>query len=297
MGFLRPRLARMLVAALAAGAAPAVLGAQQLDSTTQVSRSVFPPAPIPSGVTRQSADRRPDEPQRFLGRAVPGRRIPPALAPVLSAVVPGSGQVALGQERGVVYAAVEVLAWLKQARDRRDLARHEADYRRLGRDVARNAFPSARPDGDWDYYESMATWLESGAYSIALDPGILRPETDSTTFNGSRWLIAQRNNGVDPAAPGPESAPAYQAALAEYARRAVRPEFRWSWRNAQLELDLYRRAISKRNDANKAITTNVTILLANHVLSLVDAFATYRLQVSASAADGLGVRWSVPVGR
>jgi hypothetical protein len=213
----------------------------------------------------------------------------------LSAIIPGSGQLVLGQDRFVTYGAVELLLWLKRANDAREQGRQESEYRALARQVARVHFSTTLPDGDWDYYESMEKWLDSGAFSLS--PTELVPESDATTFNGGRWLLAERNHGVDPAAPV-VGGPAYQAALAEYSARAVHPEYLWSWQNAQLEWDLYRRTINKRNDAAHAVGSDVTLLLANHVLSMVDAFSSYRLRVSSpSTTGGLALSVSIPLRR
>jgi hypothetical protein len=84
-------------------------------------------------------------------------------------------------------------------------------------------------------------------------------------------------------------------ALAEYERTAIKPEFRWSWRNAQFQYDIFKRGTSKRNDANVSANTDLLVIGANHVLSMVDAFATMRLQVRAEAdgrtSIGASVRW------
>jgi hypothetical protein len=39
------------------------------------------------------------------------------------------------------------------------------------------------------------------------------------------------------------------SALAEYERPGIKPEFRWSWRHAQLEWDIFKRKTDQRNDA------------------------------------------------
>jgi hypothetical protein len=220
--------------------------------------------------------------------------INPALAPVASAIVPGSGQAMLGQDRSLVYVAVEALMWLKRAKDAREERDETASYELLAQNVARGHFSTSLPVGTWDYYESMEHWLDSGPYSVA-ESGPIVPDTVSTEYNGSRWILAERNNGIDPANPPPPSSTQYQAALAEYAATAVTPNFRWSWDNAQLQLDLYQQTVQKRNEAASAATFDVTVLIANHVLSMVDAFTGFRLHVRSSTSGQMDVYDSIPV--
>jgi hypothetical protein len=201
------------------------------------------------------------------------RRFSPTVrsyAPVASAVIPGAGQLMLGNDRFIAYAAVEVLGWWKYLKDSREQAAQEASYKELARRVGRSNFSTVLPDGDWTYYEAMRDWLESGAYSRS-STGPLQPETDTTTFNGHQWEIAQRTN------------PDMPSALAEYRRVAIQPDFRWSWRNAQLQYDIFKRTTFKRDDAYYASVQDLIVIGANHVLSMVDAFATIRLQVHASS--------------
>src|SRR5438552_9545975 len=70
-------------------------------------------------------------------------------APLFSAIVPGSGQLALGNARGVVYGSLELLMWLKREKDRRERATEERRFRALARDVARVHFATNPPEGEW----------------------------------------------------------------------------------------------------------------------------------------------------
>jgi hypothetical protein len=186
-------------------------------------------------------------------------------APALSAIAPGSGQFILGNDRGIAYVTVEVLGWWKYIKDTREQASAEASFRDLARRVSRAHFSTALPDGPWSYYEAMEDFDESGRYSLS-DAGAVVPETDATTFNGLTWLTALRVNSTA------------AAALADYEAKAVKPEFRWSWINAGLTKDLYKRAIARRNSAYLAGVRDLTVIGINHLLSMVDAFSTLRLQ-------------------
>jgi hypothetical protein len=203
------------------------------------------------------------------------------VAPIASAVIPGSGQFLLGQNRAVAFLAVEALMWWRYSADIRDRSAQEERYKDVARRVARAQFAVTPPDSDWTYYEQMRDFKESGQFSLS-PAGPVVPETDASTFNGNRWLLALSTSR--------DSA----EALAEYERTAVKPEFRWSWGNAGLQFDIFKRYTDKRNDAARAAVRDLAVIALNHVVSMVDAFATMRLQVRAEA-DGrtsIGARLS-----
>lgn len=202
----------------------------------------------------------------------------PWWAPVASALAPGAGQAALGQDRWLAFAAFETTALLRYAADRREGQGERRAYRRLANQVARALYTTGTPPaGGFEYYETMEKWIESGVYD-ARPGGAVDPETDAGTFNGSIWLLARQTYWSDPESPPVLESSAYRNAIAFYERRAIRPEYRWSWRNAQLEQDLYRRAIARSNDAFQRAAQDLAAVLANHVLSTVDAYVTVRLR-------------------
>lgn len=223
-----------------------------------------------------------------------GRAVPRAAAPVASLLVPGLGQAALGRQRFVAYVAIEGFTLLQYAKDSREASRERRRYRGLARDVARAAFGGARPDGSWDYYESMEKYVESGEFSTSGTEVV--PETDPATYNGSRWLLARQTYWANPLVPPPKNSTEYLQALALYEEKAVRPEFRWSWRNAQLQLDLYRGSIDRANDSARRARGALTVLLANHLLSAFDAFAVLRIE-GDPASGGRRVSVALPIPR
>ena len=154
------------------------------------------------------------------------------------------GQLMLGHERFIAYAAVEVLTWWKYLKDNHEQIRQEALFKELARGAARSHFSTTLPDGGWSYYEQMRDWLESGRYSQT-DSGPVVPETDVLTYNGTRWQLAQATHVNDPL-----------GAMAEYQQLAIKPEFRWSWRNAGLQYDIFKRTTENRNDAYYAGVTS-----------------------------------------
>ncbi len=221
--------------------------------------------------------------------------LPAWTAPIASGLVPGAGQAVLHQQRFLAYLALEGFVWLQYFKDERDWREQRAAYQDLAAQVARSPFVSNAPVGNWAYYEEMEHFLESGVYSVTGSTTNVQPETDETTYNGAMWLLARQNFWPNPSAAPPVNSTQYQQALAFYESRAVQPQFRWSWRNAQLEQDLYRWTINKANDAVRRATSDLGIILANHVLSAVDAFATWRLQVSGGAGSDYRVGLTVPL--
>jgi hypothetical protein len=216
----------------------------------------------------------------------------PWWAPVASGIVPGAGQFVMGQQRSVGYLVAEGYLLLQAISAQRDGNRDRRDYRDLASDVARRQFGATRPVGEWDYYESMEHRLESGAFD-RVPGGVVDPEVDPTTFNGARWQLARETFWSDPdVAPAPASEE-YQRALQFYVERAVRDEFRWSWRDAQLQWDVYQQTIASANRSYKRKTNMVGLLGANHLASLIDAYVTVRVrryggvQVGGLRLDGI----------
>jgi hypothetical protein len=203
-------------------------------------------------------------------------------AAVASFIVPGAGQYILGNDRLVGYIAVELLAWWKYSKDIAERADREREFKDIARRVARANFSTTFPDAGWSYYEWMRDDIESGQFSLS-DSGPVVPETNLQTYNGKRWALAL------------ETQPTYQAALDQYTKEAIKPEFRWSWRDARFQYDIYTRMTDKRNDAARAAAQDLLVIGANHFLSMIDAFATLRLQAHTDqdgrARVGASYRW------
>jgi len=194
-------------------------------------------------------------------------------APLASAIVPGSGQIILGQDRFVVYSAVEVFSWWAYAKNRREQSQQEDAFKRIAAGVARAHFTSSPRDTLWSYYEAMRDWKASGYFSKS-QTGPIQPETDTSTYNGYHWQLALRTH------------PTVEEALAEYEQVAIRPDFQWSWVDAQFQFDVFVRTTEKRNDAHRAAVRDLAIIGANHMLSLIDAFTTVRLELLPTALGG-----------
>ncbi len=222
----------------------------------------------------------------------------PWFAPLLSVVVPGAGQAWLRQQRAVAYVAAEGYLILQAVRSSRDASRERDAYREIARSVARAGVTGERPVGPWSYYERMQTVLESGAYNRTPQNGF-SPETDPATFNGFIWQLARETYWRDPDNAPAVSSPEYQRALAFYKSRAAGDAFLWSWRDAQLEQDLYRQTIARSNDASRRTSQFIGLLLANHALSLVDAYVSVRLRVyggqGVAGEQRVGISGSFPL--
>lgn len=206
-------------------------------------------------------------------------------APVASLVLPGLGQAVLRQDRFIAYLAVEAWSVLEFANQRMEARRQQDRYRGLARDVARSLYGPTFPVGTWAYYESMEKYLESGVFD-RLPGGDVDPDIDESTYNGAMWFLARTTYWTDPAVAPATSSPEYRRAINFYLDRAVRSEYRWSWRNAQLEQDLYVRTIRRSNTSFREARAALGTVIANHLLSAVDAFVTLRVE----GLDGAGGR-------
>jgi hypothetical protein len=105
--------------------------------------------------------------------------------------------------------------------------------------------------------------------------GVIDPETADSTYNGFVWRLARELyfGGRTEVAP---TDPAYQRALGYYQQRAYGDAYAWSWRDRQNLLGEYRLSVSRQNSADQSTTNALSVLVANRVLSLVDAFVTIR---------------------
>jgi hypothetical protein len=271
---------RLLVTTLLLAAATRVTWAQR----------VVPPALAPAEARPASGRTVPLFPQAQRADTAGGRADGwPVLA---SAILPGAGQAMLRQDRAIIYVALEALFIARYVRGTREGNDERDRYRTLASNVARALYSDVRPIGDFEYYERMEKYVESGVYDV--NPGgELEPETDTATFNGATWLLARQTYWADADVPPPRDSPEFARALSFYAGRAYDQAYRWSWRNAQLEYDEYRQTIRKSNDAYKTAATDLGLLIANHVLSTVDAFVTVRLRARAVATGSGTSRWEV----
>jgi hypothetical protein len=189
--------------------------------------------------------------------------------------------------------AAEAFAWVQYVMAARDARDHRREYQELASSVARAGFVDQPAPGTFEYYERMEQYVESGVYDL-IPGGELEPEVDTTTFNGATWLLARRTYWEDPAIAPPRSSDPFRRSLAFYIGRAVSPAFRWSWRDAQFEQDLFRRTVERSNEDFRRSAVYLGVIIANHVLRAVDAFVSLRVRQPPAADGRYGVEVTVP---
>ncbi|MFN2572184.1 MAG: hypothetical protein ABR537_11350 [Gemmatimonadales bacterium] len=211
--------------------------------------------------------------------------------PLASLLVPGSGQLLAHQDRGAVYLAAEVYLLSRYLQLDHEATTEAQRFQHLAFDVARRSFMPTQRDTVFEYYEQMERFVESGKYDD--DPGAgFAPESDPGTYNGSVWLLARRTFWQDPNVPPDPSSQAYVNALAFYWDHAVGPSYQWSWRDHSLEHEVFRETIRRSDNAFRRAQNQIGLLLANHVVSAVDALISARL----SSATGRTAEMHTTVG-
>jgi hypothetical protein len=220
-------------------------------------------------------------------------RLPLWSAPIASAILPGLGQVRLKKDRFVGYLAAEAFLMLQYSKNTREGNDNTREYRAIARDIARRNFPGTHPDTVWQYYEKVGRFLESGLFSRSLSGGPTIPETDAATYNGEQWILARQTFGISLELPDASGNPNYSDALALYESRAIPQAYGWSWRDAQLEKDVFNKTIDRSNDAFRRANNVLVAIIANHLLSAVDAFASVRL-IQAAGGE-MRVSASIPI--
>jgi hypothetical protein len=196
--------------------------------------------------------------------------------PAASFLVPGSGQILAHQDRAAVYIGTEIYGLTRFIQLTLASHRDATRFRDLAFQVARGAFAPTRRDTVFEYFETMQRFVESGQFDR--DPGpAFAPEIDTTTYNGSVWLTARRTYWRDPNAPPDPQSLEYARAIQFYDEHAVGPGYLWSWRNSEQQLSVFRETIRKSDSAFRRAQDQLGILLANHLVSAVDALISSRL--------------------
>jgi hypothetical protein len=111
------------------------------------------------------------------------------------------------------------------------------------------------------------------------------------------WSIARTTYWSDPRTPPPAGSLAYEAAVRFYVQNAVPAEYQWSWRSSPLHQDVYRRTVRASNDGFRHAAQDVGAVIANHVLSTVDAYISLRLRLreaSDTTASSVGIGATLP---
>lgn len=214
----------------------------------------------------------------------------PGKAFVFSAIVPGAGQWLLGQDRWPAYLAIELWAWIQFLDWRREGHHLQTQYKDLAWLVARRVSTGPRTDSGWEYYEALARFQSSGAYdSDPLRAGV-QPEEDPTTFNGSIWTLAREIYlPQDPENPVQEGSGPYEKAFNYYLSRAYAPGLAWHWGTSTLHKEEYTGLIREADEALRNSTGMIGVILANHLLSAVDALVSGRLGIAGEIEPSIEV--------
>jgi len=203
--------------------------------------------------------------------------IEPGVALAASALLPGAGQFALGNDRWVPYLALEVWGWLSFLDRRGDARALAADYRDLARFVARRVSVGERRDTIFEYYEAMTHFSASGTFDSDPELEGIQPEPDPRTFNGDQWSLARSLFFPGGSNYQPGSIP-YARALDYYLEHAIPPTFTWAWGDSNLEQESFRELIRRSDEAYRSSTQLLGLILVNHLVSAVDALVIGRLQ-------------------
>ena len=222
---------------------------------------------------------------------------------LLSLAIPGLGQQRLGRSRKWLFAGLEVAAWAVYLERRAAGGGLRDDYRDFAWQSGRlQAGP--RVDADFNYYETLSKWDRSGAFDRDATSSGLQPEEDPSTFNGTIWSRAQAiflGGGGQPGDAG------FVQALEYYQERAYQTEFLWDWSRTAGGQARLGELISESDSRFVQATTALGVVIANHLVSAIDAFLAARGIASPARIDltprrapgGLGWYASlrVPIGR
>jgi len=198
------------------------------------------------------------------------------LPPLASLVVPGSGQLITGRDRGLIYIAAEVFLLSRYLQLQHDGHHGSARYHELAFTVAQRGFATARHDTVFEYYETLERYSSSGVFDRN-PSGDFTPEDNPATYNGTIWLLAQRTFFPDPLHPPPPGSPPWLDAINFYRAHAIGPNYQWSWIGAPLEQEEYRATIRASDNAFRNAQSQLGLLLANHLASAIDALISSRL--------------------
>ena len=216
----------------------------------------------------------------------------PGRAFLYSALVPGLGQGKLRKGRWIAYLAIEGAAWVAFGTQKWSATQERGQYRDLAWETARS-FNASRVDGDFPYYETMEKVLLSGAFDTDPSAPGIQPEMDASTFNGQAWFLATEIHFPPGANPLPGD-PEYEAALVDYQKRAYDERFEWSWAGQPGALTDYRELIDSSDRSFRRASQFLGIVIANHLLSGIDAFVTARIQGSGRNQTEIQIRLLPP---
>jgi hypothetical protein len=215
---------------------------------------------------------------------------------LLSALLPGSGQIYQGQVRGYAYLAAEVASiagWVIFRNKGNDSKEEFIDF---AWEKSRLGVSTRNERGDDGYYEHVARWVKSGEFDVdrnydLSDPFTIDPWTESGAYNGEQWRIAsityfQQDTTGTYIGTRADSL----AALQFYAGRAYEEVFYWDWATVDEErfranMNQYLDLRDESNSAFQNATLSLVLLMANHAVSVIDAFISSRVEFPGSGGE------------
>lgn len=214
----------------------------------------------------------------------------PSLATGASLLFPGTGQLLLGKGRWVLFAGLELVGWLVHLDQRRDGHRLRTEYIDVAWMVARYGDPQLGRENSFEYYETLGSWSRSGNWDADPTRRGVQPEDDTDTFNGATWELAR--DIFLPLGAGDDH-PLFAEALEYYEGRAYPPGLLWDWTGKEERLKEYRDLIKRSDEALRTASVVLGAVIANHLLSAVDAFVSSHLPVEGSVSASAGLRGRV----
>ncbi|MFH1068993.1 MAG: hypothetical protein V1794_05160 [Candidatus Glassbacteria bacterium] len=222
---------------------------------------------------------------------------------LLGALVPGLPQLLEGKPRAWAYFAAEGASIAGFVSRNISGNNFRARYKLLARSARNNyVYPGFRNNttetvdillpGYGEYYEDLLKWPSSGDYDDDPSQAELQPEADPRTYNGHQWEIAKINNytQTNGGLPVPAGEAEVQAALQAYNRQVYPVAYGWDWTGLDREKVDYRRLFDKSESAFRRRSTFATILVANHLVSVLDVLVSEKLnRADFMAGRGLQV--------
>jgi len=205
----------------------------------------------------------------------------PASHTLMSLALPGLGQHQQRRSTKWIFAGLEVAAWAMYVERRSAGAALRNDYRDFAWQEGR-LHAGTRLDGNFDYYETLSKWNRSGAFDRDAGQSGLQPEEAPETFNGTIWLRAQ---GIFLGGGGQLGDSGFAQALAYYEERAYQTGFLWDWSGSTAGRERLAELISDSDSRFRQATTVVGVVIANHLVSAVDAFLASRGIASPASID------------
>ena len=240
------------------------------------------------------------------------KKLSPRVRLLLGALVPGLPQFLDGRPRAWAYFAVEgfsvgaLLAlnsrgntYLNRYKILAVAARNNFVYPGLRNNPTEDV--DLRAEGYGEYYEDLLKWSSSGDYDNDPNQPGVQPETDPRTYNGHQWDIAKINNytGSSGGLPVPANQAEADAAMQSYLQRVYLMELNWDWTGLDAENEEYHHLFDVSERAYRNRNNFVAVLLANHLVSVIDVLITERLnssEIMKSSGVSLGLEMYAPSG-